>query len=95
MPAEVGLVLDSLESICRASSSRPCSTKTVTWEGTQEHKHSRRLGSHSAHTGFLALEKRDGSLPPEVIQFVQSPSFNLYHAFQTAHCNPLQVMTNF
>lgn len=33
MPAEVGLVLASLESICRASSSRPCSTKTVTWEG--------------------------------------------------------------
>lgn len=49
----------------------------------------------SAHTGFLALEKRDGSLPPEVIQFIQSPSFNLYHAFQTARCNPLQVMTNF
>ena len=82
MPAEVGLLSASLESICRASSSRPCSTKTVTWEDAQEHKHSREAQKPlpSAHTGFLALEKRDGSFPPEVIQFIQSPSFNLYHA---------------
>ena len=72
MPAEVGLLSASLESICRASSSRPCSTKVVTWGDTKNTPSRRRLSSQFPQPALASSSQRSVVVPPsEVIYFIQ------------------------
>lgn len=67
MPAEVGLVSASLESICRASSSRPCSTKVVTWEDTKNTASRRRLSSQSPQPALASSSWRSVMVSPSEV----------------------------
>lgn len=92
MPAEVGLVSASWRASVGPSSSRPCSTKVVTWEDTKNTASRRRLSSQSPQPALASSSWRSVMVSPSGSgEFIQPSSFNPYHAFQTACCIALQV----